>query len=284
MATRPDDSLGEVGATALGAAEMRAEESGRSDRLFDDPYAAAFVAAAPPLFPELDSIADDPEIARLKTAFSSDIVVRTRFFDEHLSTACRTGCDQVVILGAGLDTRAFRLDWPDGVHLFEVDLPEVLAFKEHVLTQERAVPRCLRTTVGSDLRADWLSCLARNGFAPESRTAWLAEGLLAYLSNDEAVRLLDAIGHLSAVGSELSFEHDEFAGDATLVRARAAPALRQVTSMWQGGLTAYAPDWLRAHHWNVRSYDRSRLAREYARATPDHSTARFLIATRRETA
>src|SRR5712691_9070163 len=78
-----------VGATALGAAEMRAEEAVRPDRLFDDPYAAAFVAAAPPLFPEMASISDDPEIAALKAAFSAGIVVRTRFYDDYLTTACR---------------------------------------------------------------------------------------------------------------------------------------------------------------------------------------------------
>ena len=109
METGSSDSAGGVGATALGAAEIAADETLRPDRLFDDPFAAAFVAAAPPLFPELESIADDPDIARLRDAFASDIVVRTRFFDEYLTRACTDGCRQVVILAAGLDAPPF--DW-----------------------------------------------------------------------------------------------------------------------------------------------------------------------------
>jgi methyltransferase (TIGR00027 family) len=281
MPSESNDAPGGVGATALGAAEMRAEESLRHDRLFDDPYAAAFVAAAPPLFPEMASISEDPEIAQLKAAFSTGIVVRTRFYDDYLSTACTAGCRQVVILAAGLDTRAFRLDWPTGVRIFELDLQEVLAFKEAVLGQPGAEPRCVRTTVGVDLRDDWPARLFDAGFTPHTRTAWLAEGLLAYLSNDDAARLLTLIGELSSVGSRLSFEYDEFAEDATLSQARAAPVLHEVTSMWEGGLDDNAADWLRGRGWEVSTSERSALAKEYGRPTPDTSTAGFLTAIRR---
>ncbi len=274
------DSAGGVGATALGAAEMRAEEAVRPDRLFDDPYAAAFVAAAPPLFPEMASISDDPAIAALKAAFSAGIVIRTRFYDDYLSTACSAGCRQVVILAAGLDTRAFRLHWPTDVRLFEVDLPVVLEFKEAVLAQQRAEPRCVRITVGADLREDWPVPLIDAGFASNARTAWLAEGLLPYLSTDDAARLLSLIGELSPEGSQLSFEYDEFADDATLTQALAKPAMQEVTSMWKGGLKENPADWLRRHQWKVSTRNRSTLAKEYRRPTPDSSTAGFLTATR----
>jgi methyltransferase (TIGR00027 family) len=259
---------------------MRSEESLRSDRLFDDPYAAAFVAAAPPLFPDMPSISDNPEIAALKDAFSADIVVRTRFYDEYLAAACAQGCRQVVLLAAGLDTRAFRMDWPTGVRIFELDLPEVLTFKDQVLERQRAQPRATRIALGVDLRDDWPARLTAAGFDPDARTAWLAEGLLAYLSNDNAVRLLTAIGELSASGSNLSCEHDEFASDSTLTRALAIPAMQQVTSMWGRGLSQNTAEWLRQHHWRVQTYGRSSLARKYGRSTQQDSGSDLLTATR----
>ncbi len=280
MATKADEPAGGVGATALGAAEMRAEEQMRADRLFDDPYAAAFVAAAPPLFPEMESIADDPAIAALRAAFSTDIVVRTRIYDEFLLDAVTAGCRQIVLVAAGLDARAFRLDWPAGVRVFELDLAAVLAFKDAVLRDLQARPRCDRVGVGVDLREDWPTDLLAAAFESGARTAWTAEGLLPYLSNDDAVRLLTSIGELSAPGSQLAFEHDEFAARSTLTQARAAEALHEVTSMWKGGLSDDAPTWLRHHHWQVQTHDRATLARAYGRPTSDDSTVGFLTATR----
>jgi methyltransferase (TIGR00027 family) len=271
-------SLGGVSETALGAALMRAEESLRPDRLFDDPYAAAFVAAAPPLFPDMPTASDDAELAALEAMFRADIVVRTCFYDEYLSAACAAGCRQVVLLAAGLDARAFRLDWPRGVRVFELDLPEVLAFKETVLARHRAEPRCARTTVAVDLRDDWPDRLTAAGFDPSVPAAWAAEGLLAYLSNDDAVRLLEAVGELSTSGSRLSLEHAEFDDDSTLTRARAVPAMSEVTSMWAGGLSEDAAHWLRRHEWQVRTYDRSMLAASHGRPMPDGLTAGFLTA------
>jgi methyltransferase (TIGR00027 family) len=261
---------------------MRSEESLRPDRLFDDPYAAAFVAAAPPLFADMPSIFDNLEIASLKDAFSADIVVRTRFYDEYLAAACAQGCRQVVLLAAGLDTRAFRLDWPTGMRVFELDLPEVLTFKQQVLDRQRAQPRATRIAIGVDLRDDWPARLTAAGFEPGARTAWLAEGLLAYLSNDAAVRLLTAVGELSASGSRLSCEHDEFASDSTLTRALAIPAMQPVTSMWDGGLRQNTAEWLHQHQWRVQTYSRSSLAGEYGRPTQQDSGTDLLTATRLE--
>jgi methyltransferase (TIGR00027 family) len=107
--------------------------------------------------------------------------------------ACVSGCRQVVLVAAGLDTRAFRLSWPAGVSLFEMDLPAVLAFKEQVLTSTDAVPRCHRVAVAVDLREDWLSQLVTAGFQPATPTVWLLEGLLIYLTADEATTLLRAV-------------------------------------------------------------------------------------------
>lgn len=273
-------SLDGVSETALGAAEMRAEEGLRPDRLFDDPYAAAFVAAAPPLFPDLPSLADDPELAALKDAFVSGIAIRTRFYDDYLLAACAAGCRQVVILAAGLDARAFRLDWPADVRVFELDLPDLFAFKETVLARQRAVPRCIRRVVAVDLRDDWSTALTAAGFEPGLPSAWTAEGLLAYLSNDDAVRLLTAVGELSTDGSRLSFEYDDFADDSTLSRLRAMPDMHEVAAMWEGGLVEPPREWLTGHGWQVDTDDRETLARSYGRALADAATGGFVSATR----
>jgi methyltransferase (TIGR00027 family) len=268
-----------VSETALGAAEMRAEESRRPDRLFDDPYAAAFVAAAPPLFPDIPSLSDGAELAALVEASIAGIAVRTRFFDNYLARAVSAGCRQVVLLAAGLDARAFRLDWPKGVRIFELDLPELFAFKEPVLAREGATARCERRVVAADFREDWPARLTDAGFDPAVASAWTAEGLLVYLSNDDGVRLLTAVGELSARHSELSLDYEESADTSSLNRVRAMPGMRQVTSMWQGGLSDAASEWLRDHHWRVHTYSGSDLAREYGRAVPDGSAATCLTAT-----
>jgi methyltransferase (TIGR00027 family) len=268
-----------VSETALGAAEMRAEESGRPDRLFDDPYAAAFVAAAPPLFPDIPSVVDDADLAALIEASIAAIAIRTRFYDDYLRAACASGCRQVVILAAGLDARAFRLDWPEGTRVFELDLPNLFAFKETVLAQQAATPNCVRRVVPVDLREDWPAALTVAGFEPGNPCAWTAEGLLAYLTNDDAVHLLTTVGELSASGSRLSFEYDDFAADSTLSQVRAMPGMQEVASMWEGGLIDRPDEWLTQHGWQVRTDARAALAATYRRQLAD-ATGGFVTAIR----
>jgi methyltransferase (TIGR00027 family) len=278
-----DDStapLGGVSDTALGAAEMRAEESRRSDRLLDDPFAAAFVAAAPPLFPDVPSLADDADLAALVEAGISGVAVRTRFFDEYLEAVCAAGCRQVVLLAAGLDTRAFRLDWPNGVQLFELDLPEVFAFKEQVLAKEGARPRCDRRVVPVDLRGDWPHSLTASGFQPTRVSAWVAEGLLVYLSGEDAARLLTAVGDLSAHESRVSFDHDIPGQASTLRQAQEIDGMAEVAAMWHGGLTEHPAQWLDEHGWHADSIARDTLARSYGRDLVD-PTGAFFTAIRR---
>jgi methyltransferase (TIGR00027 family) len=189
----------------------------------------------------------------------------------------------VVLLAAGLDTRAFRLAWPPGVRLFELDLPEVLAFKQRVLAREGAVPRCERTVLAVDLRGDWPAELTRAGFEPAEPTAWLAEGLLIYLSAAEAARLLAAVGELSAPGSQLALEHRTTADTRLLDQARAIPALAEVTLLWKGGLGENARDWLARHGWRAQSHDRAALAAAHGRPLTGPSVGGFLTAVRPRT-
>jgi methyltransferase (TIGR00027 family) len=270
-----------VGKTALGMARVRALESRRKDRLFDDHYAQAFLDAAPGAFPE-ERQAKEPgggPLRALGAAFSAHAVIRTRFYDDWLAAAVGGGCGQVVLLAAGLDTRAFRLGWPSGMRVFEVDLPDVLAFKEAVLARRGAVPRCERVTVAADLRGDWPTELVATGFDRAQPAAWLAEGLIIYLTAGDAGRLLAAVGDLSTGDSQLAFEHNPAGADAVTARARQLPAMRPYTSLWKGGLDN-APGWLSEHGWRQRFHELTALGRFYQRPVPGPARSGFLTAVR----
>jgi methyltransferase (TIGR00027 family) len=268
-----------VGRTAIGMARVRAEESIRPDRLFDDPYAQAFVSAAPGALPDRMTASED--LVSVGAVMSFHGVVRTRFFDDYLLAACAAGARQVVLLAAGLDTRAFRLPWPAGVRLFELDLPDVLAFKEEVLAGRGAPAACQRITLPADLRADWPAELTGAGFDPAEQTAWLAEGLLIYLSSEDAARLLIAVGRLSAPGSRISFEHSVESAGSLLAQTRTIPSLEPFTALWKGGLGERTPGWLTRHGWQVQTRQRSAVAAACGRPVIGPSTGGFLTATRR---
>lgn len=202
-ASSSDEALRGVGLTALIVAQARADESQRADRLFDDPFAASFVDRGGSSF--LASAAELAPILRLR-GNGRYFAIRTRYFDDCLLDAARSGCRQVVILGAGLDTRAFRLALPSEGKVFELDLPDVLAFKAEVLGARSATPACQRVAVPVDLRGDWPGALVSAGFRAIVPTAWLAEGILIYLTEPERDRLLESVGSLSAPGSRLVLE------------------------------------------------------------------------------
>jgi methyltransferase (TIGR00027 family) len=165
------------------------------------------------------------------------------------------------------------------VSLFELDLPELFDFKESVLAQQGAIPKCSRTVVAGDLRDNWSTRLIAAGFMPKVPSAWVAEGVLAYLSNNDAVRLLTTVGELSEPGSELSLEYDEPGEDSPLNHVRAIRGMDTVTSMWQGGLNVDPRDWLRRYDWQVRAYDRVSLGERYRRVLA-HAAGGYLIAMR----
>ena len=283
---QPDGPLRGVGKTALGVAMVRARESRRAGRLFDDPYAQAFVDAAPGAFPEEPKTAGElaalGPMASLGALFYAHGVIRTRFFDDYLTAATAAGCSQVVLLAAGLDTRAFRLPWPKDTRACEVDLPDVLAFKDSVLAAQGAAPRCERTTVPADLRAGWTAALTRAGYDHARPAAWLAEGLLIYLSAAEARRLLTGISGLSAPGSQLSFEHSPMATAALTGQARQMPAMHQYTKLWKGGLGDDAPRWLTSHRWQPEYRELAATAATYQRPVPGEAHGGFLTAIRQQ--
>jgi methyltransferase (TIGR00027 family) len=266
-----------VGRTALGMARIRADEDRRTERLFSDPYARLFLAAAPGALPEQTEVPGrgDPMAGMLHSA-----VIRTRFYDDFLVSACAQGCRQVVLVAAGLDSRAFRLPWPDGVHVFELDLPTVLAFKDRVLTEAGAVPRGRRSTIGVDLRQDWSPLVVQAGFSAGEPAVWLVEGLLVYLAADEAAGLLDRIGGLSAPGSRLACEYQD-AHAAPGQDTSRMPRMATFSSMWKGGLGPDTPEWLTARGWRVRLTERDVVAESYGRPGPEPSRGGFITAERR---
>ncbi|TRW81719.1 class I SAM-dependent methyltransferase [Mycolicibacterium sp. 018/SC-01/001] len=192
-----------VGATATSVAASRAAASRGPDPLLDDPYAEMLVTAV--------GVDHFTALARgeidVVDGGRQYMAVRTRFFDKALTDAAAAGVRQIVILAAGLDTRAYRLDWPAGTTVFELDQPQVIEFKTRVLSDAGVTPSAHRVAVGVDLRDDWPQTLRRNGFDPGRPSAWIAEGLLIYLPPDAQDRLLDNIGALSAPGSVLATEH-----------------------------------------------------------------------------
>ncbi|MFF0474966.1 class I SAM-dependent methyltransferase [Streptomyces sp. NPDC004284] len=199
---------GGVGLTALLVAAARAIETHRHDSLAQDVYAEHFVRAAPACtdwpvrIEQVPDGDDDPLWGRFARYFG----LRTRVLDDFLLGAVRTSVRQVVLLGAGLDTRAYRLDWPSDLAVFEIDRAGVLAFKQQVLTDLAAAPRVKRIPVPVDLREDWVTALTTAGFDPAAPSAWLAEGLLFYLPGPVETRLLDTVDGLTIGGSALAFE------------------------------------------------------------------------------
>jgi len=197
-----------VGRTALMVAAARAIETHRDDALARDVYAEHFVRAArasvdwPVRLQQVPDGDADPLWGRFARYFG----LRTRVLDDFLLRQVRTGSRQVVLLGAGLDTRAYRLGWPPGCAVYEIDQEEVLAFKDRVLDGLRATPKAERVTIGADLRLDWATALTGAGFDPAAPTAWLAEGLLLYLPQTAERALIATVDELSAAGSALAYE------------------------------------------------------------------------------
>jgi methyltransferase (TIGR00027 family) len=205
-----------VGATATMVAAQRALASAAG--LIDDPFAAPLVRAVGiDVYTRLVNgeipVTDDTEFDPARMA--RGMAVRTRFYDEFFVDATRSGIRQAVIVAAGLDVRAYRLPWPQGTVVYEVDLPNVIDFKTSTLSKQGAAPTAERRTVAVDLRDDWPAALEAAGFDPQAPSAWSAEGLVVYLPPEAQDALFDNITALSAPGSQLA---SEFVPDTTVFR------------------------------------------------------------------
>ncbi|ORV14765.1 class I SAM-dependent methyltransferase [Mycobacterium celatum] len=258
------DLASSVGATATMVALSRAMASQGPDALLDDPFADPLVRAVgvPQFVRLLDgdvSLDDDPVLNR-KTR-TQQIAVRTRFFDEFFLDATKSGIRQAVILASGLDTRAYRLQWPAGTVVYEIDQPQVIDFKGKTLADFGATPAAERRAIGIDLRDDWPAALRNGGFDTGQPTAWIAEGLLPYLPPEAQDRLFDNITALSAPGSRLATEHvpdpaaftDDRANKISERWRRLGLDLNASDLFYQGERSIVI-DYLTGHSWRVTEY------------------------------
>ncbi len=282
------DLASSVGATATMVAAARALASDGPNPIIDDPFAAPLVRAVGLDFFHrlvdgdiLGSAAYEGSAKDLALETDS-IAVRTRFFDDFFLNAARDGVRQAVILAAGLDARAYRLNWPSGSVVYEVDQPKVVEFKSAAMENLGATPAVNRRTVSIDLREDWPAALRRSGFDATQPTAWSAEGLLMYLPPEAQDRLFDNITELSAPGSKLATEYHPDSGATMTQRAQEFSDRWakfgcdiELSGLFFEGERSNVVDYLTERGWRVTSRPRRDLFGDYGLQFPDDEMAQF---------
>jgi methyltransferase (TIGR00027 family) len=294
------DLASSVGATATMVAAARALATGDANPIINDPFAAPLVRAVGIEFftrvvdGEINPV-DAGENGSTELQNETDsLAVRTKFFDDFFTDAATAGIGQAVILAAGLDSRAYRLDWQAGNVVYEVDQPEVVTFKTETMASLGAEPKAERRTVSIDLREDWPTALRESGFDDTKPSAWSAEGLLMYLPPEAQDRLFDHITALSAPGSQIATEYHPVNGPTMAERGQAMSDRWanigcdvDLSGLFYEGERNNVAEYLAARGWDVVSRNRRDLFGEYGRTFPDnpaHATFRDIvsvIATRR---
>jgi methyltransferase (TIGR00027 family) len=281
-----------VGATALGVASARAAESESDNPLIRDPFARVFLDAVGDgvwnwysgrqLPPEL--VEAEPELPLQMRAMVGYMASRTAFFDTFFLNATRAGITQAVILAAGLDARSWRLPWPDGTTVYELDQPRVLDFKATTLREHGAEPACHRVAVPVDLRHDWPTALQEAGFDASAPSVWSAEGLMPYLPAAAQDLLFDRIQGLTVAGSRVAVEAlgSEFADPELRAKRRArmdrirslmaqADPQREIPrtdELWYFEEREDVGHWFGRHGWDVSVTPAAQLMAGYGRKAP----------------
>ncbi|HZA12659.1 class I SAM-dependent methyltransferase [Mycobacterium sp.] len=274
-----------VGSTAVLVAAARAAETASEQPLIRDEFAELLIST-----PELSEL-----MSKMSSTFASDAefeniyrhmvdyqAARTHFFDAFFAAAADAGIRQHVILAAGLDSRAYRLGWPAGTVVYEVDLPKVLEYKSSTLAAHGGQPTATRREVPADLRYDWPKSLRDSGFDPAQPTAWLAEGLLLFLPGEAQDRMFDDVTALSAAGSRVALEVwaiDDAARDAMDRQRQRAEELRArlgQDNVFDPGDLWYDDDdrsdpaeWFAAHGWHTESVTGGDYLARLGRPLPD---------------
>jgi methyltransferase (TIGR00027 family) len=282
-----------VGATALGVAAARAAETQSENPLIRDPFAQVFLDAvgegvwswhfASQLPPEI--IEAEPDLPLQMQAMVSYMASRTAFFDQFFLDATGAGIGQAVILAAGLDSRSWRLPWPDGVTVYELDQPKVLDFKASTLAEHGAQPACNRVAVPVDLRHDWPTALREAGFDTSAPSAWSAEGLMPYLPAAAQDLLFDRVQGLTAAGSRVAVEAlgptfldpevrakrrqrmDRIRG--LMAEADPSREVPRTDELWYFEEREDVGDWFRRHGWDVTVTPSDELMAGYGRRAPE---------------
>jgi methyltransferase (TIGR00027 family) len=266
------DLASSVGATATMVAAGRAMATKDPRGLIDDPFAEPLVRAVGiELFVKMmdgdfdvEAVEDFPPERR--QAIIDGMAVRTRFFDDYFIDAAGAGVRQAVILASGLDSRAYRLPWPAGTVVYELDQPRVIDFKTTTLADIGAQPTATRRTVPIDLRADWPAALKAAGIDITAPIAWLAEGLLIYLPPEAQDRLFDNLTELSVPGSTIATEFVPGIVDFDADRVREmSGSFRErgldidMASLVYAGERNHVLDYLSAKGWDVQGVTRTEL-------------------------
>ncbi|HTM84851.1 MAG TPA: class I SAM-dependent methyltransferase [Mycobacterium sp.] len=288
MARTDDDSwdlASSVGSTATMIAAGRAMATNDPRGLIDDPLAAPLVRAVGIEFftklmdGELDLTTVEVDSTERAQAMIDGIALRTKFFDDYFLAAAAAGVRQVVILAAGLDARAYRLAWPAGTTVYEIDQPAVIEFKTSTLAEIGAEPTAQRRTVAIDLRDDWPAALRAAGFDAGAPTAWLAEGLLIYLPPQAQDRLFDNITALSVPGSMIATEAVPGLADFDPEKARAASdRFREhgfdidMAELIFTGERNHVADYLTGKNWTMTALSRAALFAQHDIPVPEFDT------------
>jgi methyltransferase (TIGR00027 family) len=281
-----------VGATALGVASSRAAETRSENPLISDPFAQVFLDAAgdgvwnwhsAPQLPA-EVLEAEPEIGLQMQAMVGYMASRTAFFDQFFLDATGAGIRQAVILAAGLDARSWRLPWPAGTTVYELDQPRVLDFKASTLAEHGAEPACDRIAVPVDLRRDWPAALRQAGFDASASSVWSAEGLMPYLPAAAQELLFDRVNGLTAAGSRVavealgpSFLDPEFRAKRRerMDRVRSLMAkvdpdrqMPRTDELWYFEEREDVGDWFARHGWDVTVTPSDELMAGYGRGAP----------------
>jgi methyltransferase (TIGR00027 family) len=281
-----------VGATALGVAAARAAETESATPLISDPFARVFLDAAgeglwnwfatPNLPAEIVEL--EPDLKPRMQGMVDYMAARTAFFDQFFLDATRAGIAQGVILAAGLDSRAWRLPWPAGVTVYELDQPRVLEFKASTLAEHGAQPTCTLVTVPVDLRHDWPAALQQAGFEASAPSVWSVEGLLPFLPAVAQELLFERVQTLGAPGSRIAVEapgadfldQERYAKRRESMRrvrdlmAKLHPEvdMPEVEDLWYFEEREDVSDWLGRHGWEVAVTPAEELMASYDRRPP----------------
>lgn len=278
-----------VGSTALFVAAARALEAQKPDPLASDPYAEVFCHAVGGHWSEVLAGKDLDHLLKsddFGAPFISFQGARTRYFDNYFRRAADAGVRQIVILAAGLDSRAYRLPWPAGTTVFELDRPQVLDFKREVLTRHGAQPQAERREIAIDLREDWPQALQDNGFDVAKPSAWIVEGLLVYLPAAAQQQLFAGINQLSAPGSHVAIEEGQPL-DPKEFAARVEQERQEIAAGGQGLFYqlvyneqhAPAAEWFGQRGWSMVHTRLADYLDEVGRPAPEsNAEARLMIA------
>lgn len=234
-----DSSIQHVSDTSLWVAHFRAKESERSDALFSDPYAKALIGERG------KAIAED--MARSGAMVEWTVVIRTYIIDNYIRELVQSGFDTIINMGAGMDTRPYRLDLPAQLKWIEVDFPHVIEHKKKILDHEK--PKCDLQRFGLDLsnrqvRQDFLHPFNHGS----KRVAVLTEGVIPYLTEAQVADL----------AADLYNTQDIKYWIAEYISASTYPYLKnkkRQEKLKNSPFVFFPPDWLdffKQQRWNAK--------------------------------